>query len=227
MSAHGLPREANVIAKTDLGRSPVAGPAQARTLIDWLLWHGTASATRVAAKQKIGGSWRDFTWAEVVERVRKVSDGLVKLGVQPGDRVCIYANTSYDWCVADFAIAAAQAVTVPVYASNTPEETAYIVNDSGAKVVFYDHDKPDGKAQGRWTRLQALGGKIPTVERFISFEQASDPAAKRMGMGELEALGAEAAKAAPKALEERVSQLKSDDLNVVLYTRGPPACPRA
>ncbi|HEY3451127.1 MAG TPA: long-chain fatty acid--CoA ligase [Myxococcales bacterium] len=215
-----------MIAKTNLGNAPVAGPTQARTLIDWLLWHGSASATRMAAKQKVAGSWREITWAEMVARVRKVSDGLVKLGVRPGDRVCIYANTSYDWCVADFAIAGAQAVTVPIYASNTPEETAYIINNSESKVVFYDHDKPDGKSQGRWTRLQAIADKIPAVERFISFEQASEVPAKRIGMGELEAMGAEAAKANPKAFEERVAQLKGDDLNVILYTSGTTGVPK-
>ena len=221
-----LLEEANVIAKSNLGNAPVAGPSQARTLIDWMLWHGTASATRVAAKSKIAGVWRDFTWAEMVARVRKVSDGLVKLGVQPGDRVCIFAHTSFDWCVADFAIAAAQAVTVPIYASNTPEETAYIVNDSGAKVVFYDNDKPEAKSQGRWTRLRAIAEKTPGVERYLSFEQASDPAEKRMGLGELEALGEEAAKTAPKALEERAAKLQKDDLNVVLYTSGTTGVPK-
>ncbi|MGC4121823.1 MAG: long-chain fatty acid--CoA ligase [Myxococcales bacterium] len=215
-----------MIAKTNLGNSPLAGPSQARTLIDWMLWHGAASATRVAAKQKIGGVWKEFTWADLVARVRKVSDGLVKLGVQPGDRICVFANTSYDWCVADFAIAAAQAVTVPIYASNTPEETAYLINDSGAKVVFYDHDKPEGKTQGRWTRLQAIANKTPGVEKFISFEQASDPSAKRLGMGELEAQGAAAAKDAPKAFEERVAKLQKDDLNVVLYTSGTTGVPK-
>ncbi len=203
-----------------------AAPPEADSLVDFLLWHARVSATRIAAKQKVNGVWRDYTWAELGDRVRRLSEGLVKLGIQPGDRVAIYANPCLSWCLMDLAIEAARAVPTPIYPSNTPEEVAYIVNDSEVKLVCFDHGRMEGKVPGRWARLQTAAPKMPTVQRFLSFEQPSDEPNRLMGMGELEQLGAQAVKENPRGLEERAKQIKSDDLNCILYTSGTTGQPK-
>ena len=141
-------------AQKSLSGAPLtAAPPEAKSMVDFLLWHAQVSATRIGAKQKSNGFWRDYTWAEIGGRVRKLSEGLVKLGIKPGDRVGIFANTSLEWTLADLATQGALAVPIPIYASNTPEELTYIANDAGVKLIFFDHDKADGKIAGRWQRV--------------------------------------------------------------------------
>ncbi len=72
-----------------------------------------------------------YTWSTILAEVRRLSAALLGQGIKPGDRVAIFAGTSLRWCVVDLAVSAARAVTVPIYASNTPEEVQYILEHSG------------------------------------------------------------------------------------------------
>ena len=73
---------------------------------------------------------------------------MVARGVKPGDRVAIFGATSLQWVVCDLAISAARGVTVPIYASNTPDEVRFVLSDSGASLLFVDDDLPDGRQAG-------------------------------------------------------------------------------
>ncbi len=82
-----------------------------------------------------GGTWITRSFADVGETVRRLALGLIDLGVQPGDRVSILANTRPEWTYADFAALTAGATVVPIYQTNSPEECQYVLDNSDAKVV--------------------------------------------------------------------------------------------
>ena len=65
-----------------------------------------------------------------------MSGALRKWGVGRGDRVAILSENRPEWTIADFASLLLGAVTVPIYATLTAEQTAYILRDSGARVIF-------------------------------------------------------------------------------------------
>ena len=109
-----------------------------------LLVRRAQDRSSVAAVQKRAGRWEDVTWSAILDQVKKVSEGLVAEGIQPGERVAIFAATSLQWVICDLAISAAQAITVPIYASNTPDECRYILNNSESVLVFVDSDDADG-----------------------------------------------------------------------------------
>ena len=69
--------------------------------------------------------------------VAGVARGLQQWGIGKGDRVAILSENRPEWMIADFASLLLGAVTVPIYATLTAEQTAYILRDSGARVVFY------------------------------------------------------------------------------------------
>src|SRR6186997_460095 len=93
-----------------------------------------------AAQHKTAAGWVDVSWGDVLEQVKRLSNALVGWGVKPGDRVAIFGGTTLQWVVTDLAISAARAITVPIYASNTVDEIRYVLQHSGATLVFVDHD---------------------------------------------------------------------------------------
>ena len=78
-------------------------------------------------------TWHPITWRETAERVSALARGLRALGIEPGDRVALVAENRPEWLIADVAIMAAGAVTVPAYITNTVEDHLHILSDSGAK----------------------------------------------------------------------------------------------
>ena len=81
----------------------------------------------VAARYRDGDGWADVTFAELNERVSDLAMGLIELGVEAGDRVSVLADTRFEWTVIDLAISACGGVVVPIYASNSPKECAWVL----------------------------------------------------------------------------------------------------
>src|SRR5579885_1969735 len=88
---------------------------------------------RPAWRFQRAGTWVDRSYREVADEVRTIAAGLVAQGIAPGDRVCVLGETSERWAAAGLGVLAAGAVLVPVYASSSPEECAWIVSNSGAR----------------------------------------------------------------------------------------------
>lgn len=175
-----------------------------------------------AVTHKVQGKWTDVSWASVLEEVRKVSAGLVAAGVQPGDRVAIFGATTLTWIVCDLAISASRAVCVPIYASNTPDEVEYILQNSGATLLFVDHDVADGKQKGRLSRVREKIAACAEVKKVVLFEGA--PGGEREST--LAALIDGGKAEAPDAFDARVKALAPDDLCHFIYTSGTTGNPK-
>jgi long-chain acyl-CoA synthetase len=77
--------------------------------------------------------WRSQSWSEAAARISELSRTLRALGVEPGDRVALVSENRPAWLIADVAIMAAGAITVPAYTTNSEDDHHYLLNDSGAK----------------------------------------------------------------------------------------------
>jgi long-chain acyl-CoA synthetase len=82
------------------------------------------------------GRWDDVTAGQFRDDVAALAKGLVAAGIEPGDRVALMSRTRYEWTLADYAIWAAGAVTVPIYETSSAEQIEWIVTDSGARAAF-------------------------------------------------------------------------------------------
>ena len=122
-----------------------------------------ASAAQQVLRWKEGGVWRTSTWADWDKASREIAGGLLALGVGKGERSCILANTRPEWLHADIGILMAGGVTVPIYQSNLPHECEYIINDSGAKVVFVENP-------AQLAKLMAERDKLKGVVKVIYFD---------------------------------------------------------
>src|SRR5882672_404215 len=123
------------------------------------------SAHRIALRSKKRGSWHGTTWGEWNLRAKDLAGGLLGLGVMPGDRVAIFADTREEWVVADMAILLAGGITVPVYPTLTSEQAAFTLSDSGAKIVFVgDREQLEKVRSAEAARI------LGTVERIVVFD---------------------------------------------------------
>ena len=91
--------------------------------------------------RKQAGSWQSISWAEAARQVAALAVALRAEGINPGDRVMIVSENRPEFCIADLAIMAAGAVSVPTYTTNTTRDHDHILNDSGARAVIVSTPK--------------------------------------------------------------------------------------
>lgn len=109
---------------------------------------------------KQNGAYTSLTRGELGGMVMDLAAWLMKKGVKKGDRVAVFSFNRYEWWVADLAILSLGAVTVPIYPTNSADESLYILKNSGTKFVFVgDVDQKQRIAEIR-TKAKSLGGVI-------------------------------------------------------------------
>lgn len=82
------------------------------------------------------GAFTSVTWRQAADQVTALARGLRARGIVPGDRVVVVAENRPEWLLADLAIMAAGAITVPTYTTNTVNDHRYILTDCGAAAVI-------------------------------------------------------------------------------------------
>src|SRR6266481_5402004 len=105
-----------------------------QTLNDILMAVCTSCRERVMLQRGAVG-WVPISSTEIYRGVVGVARALESWGVRKGDRVAILSENRPEWTITDFAVLALGAVTVPIYATQTAEQTAFILNNSGARVI--------------------------------------------------------------------------------------------
>jgi long-chain acyl-CoA synthetase len=151
---------------------------------------------------------RSFSTGEFLRRAAALADALTDLGVSAGDRVMVLCDTRPEWHMVDIAVLSIGAVTVPIYGTLTPEQVAYQVADSGAKVAIAENAEQMAKLLAIRDRCPALGDVV----------QIDDNRAD--GVLAFEALATAAADGAEDRFWERAAAVDEADLATIVYTSG-------
>jgi long-chain acyl-CoA synthetase len=159
------------------------------------------------------GEWVELSFNELWEQVRDLAFGLIGLGVDVGDRVCILANTRVEFTVADLAVSTLGAVVVPVYPSNSPDECAWVVGNSGAKVIVCED-------AAQVAKIDKVRGELPELAHVLIIDGAADGA---VSMAEIAARGAGGDDA---ELQRRAAAVGPDDACLIIYTSGTTGRPK-
>ena len=168
---------------------------------------------RVAVRVKRGDEWAEHTYAEVGEVVAELAQGLIALGVDPGDRVAILADTRPEWTYASLAISAAGAVVVPIYPTNSPKECAWVLGDSGATVVICD-------STDQAEKVAKVRDELDALEHVVLTEGEGDGT---LSFDELRERGRDAGS---DELEQRRGGVDPDDAYTIIYTSGTTGNPK-
>ncbi|HJU53832.1 MAG TPA: AMP-binding protein, partial [Pyrinomonadaceae bacterium] len=89
-----------------------------------------------ALNTKRGGDWHNISGETFAERVRHIALGLDEIGVRRGDRVALLSENRPEWSIVDLAILSIGAVNGPIYTTQAVEQVRFILEDSGARLLF-------------------------------------------------------------------------------------------
>ncbi|MBW9211266.1 long-chain fatty acid--CoA ligase [Mumia sp. zg.B53] len=174
--------------------------------------------TREAYRYPVGENWRSLTWGETGDVVSRIAAGLVSLGIKPEERVAIASGTRYEWILADLAIMAAGAATTTVYPTTVTDDVAYILADSGSRIVFAEDAV-------QLAKLQDKRSELPDVIKVVLFDGDHD-SDWVITLSDLEQLGDKLLAEQPSVVEERVAAISPDQLATLIYTSGTTGRPK-
>lgn len=180
-----------------------------------------ASDRRIHPAQlvKRGGSWQTMSWETLTQTVRQIATGMLTLGVQTGDRVAILADSCAEWVWCDLAILSTAGLTVPVYASSTPEQVAYILQNAEVSLVYVD-------TLAQLDKLQHIRDQVPTLRQVICMRGEMPPATPWvLSLADLQACGATAT-GHEAELDKRLHSLTPDHEATYVYTSGTTGPPK-
>lgn len=174
-----------------------------------------AHAERPALSVKQDGEWKARTYAEYGRDARRLACALLELGTAFGDRVALLAENRPEWVIADEAILMAGAATVPVYPTLTGTQSAYILNDCGAKIVILS-------SEAQLAKLLEVRDQLPQVTHLVVMNEVQQRA-DHVGVYQLRDLldlGESCDAKHGEELASRIQAQTADSLATIVYTSG-------
>jgi long-chain acyl-CoA synthetase len=166
-----------------------------------------------AMKLRRGETWESVSARKIYQQALGISRTLRTWGIGAGDRIAILSENRPEWTISDFACLLAGAVVVPIYSTLTPEQTAYILQDSGARAIFVSTQKQADKV----LKIQ----KETPVERIVAMEKGAGPLCL-----EWDELASTGPKQRDAQFDERARQVRAEDLATIIYTSGTTGTPK-
>jgi len=189
-----------------------------KTLAYMILKKAEEFADLDALTHKVKGQWVTIKWKDFGEQIRAVAKALLEMGLQPGEMAGIFSANRAEWAIADLGILAIRAVSVPIYATNSAEEAAHIVNDAGIKILFVGE-------QEQYNRAKQVMAESAYLKKIIAFDRdiviSGDDS---MYFDDLLAIGRRSKQDA--TLQERLNTVNPDDILTLIYTSGTTGKPK-
>jgi len=167
---------------------------------------------------KRDGAYRAISWRETARQASALSRGLRDLGILRGDRVALIAENRPEWMIADFAIMAAGAITVPAYTTNTIDDHRHILANSGARALIVS---TPALAQ----RVMPAADQIIDIENIITIEKLTIGQVSHAEIHLWDDIIARGA-ALPDDVAEMVAKAARDDTACLIYTSGTGGVPK-
>jgi long-chain acyl-CoA synthetase len=163
-----------------------------------------------ALNYKSDGKWIPISSRQLIIRAENVALGLTSLGLKRGDRAAILAANSPEWTIADAGCQFAGIVDVPIYTTLSPDSVRYILDDSGARVLFIE-------GEHSYARIREAIETCSALETVVFFRGRCEGV---MSFVELERLGADLRAQRPEASDVRGHDPKPGDIATLIYTSG-------
>jgi long-chain acyl-CoA synthetase len=181
-----------------------------RTLCDILVRLESSPSKPDLLRHKTGDSWKSIATEAFCREVRDAARGLRAMGIRRGDRVAILSENRPEWAVADHAILAAGAVTVPIYPTLLADQVEYILADSGAAAVLLSSPEQAAK-------VDAVRPRLPALRDVAVFDGEASGARSWTAL---------VARGAAAPASDDLGQVDPSDLASLIYTSGTTGRPK-
>ncbi len=168
-----------------------------------------------ALAYKIGDVWNYLNGIDAIDRVKRIAMGLAAMGVKPGDRVAIISENRPEWSLVDLAILSMRAVNVPIYTTQAVEQVRFILENSGARMLFFSGKKI-------WKHAEEAVRSVETLEKLVFFDAADRPddESRAITLADVESRGDEHSKINADVFDDSLGAIDPDDLATIIYTSG-------
>ena len=177
---------------------------------------------RVAMREKAYGIWQPYTWKDFYDKVEAIFYGLMSLGIQPGDKVCILGDNAPEYYWAEIASTSGLGVVVPIYSDALPDEVKYIASHSESKFAFAED-------QEQVDKFLQIREELPNLSKVIYWEPKGLQAYTEellVSINSLTEQGKKYKEEHPGLFEQYVEKGRVNDLAVLSYTSGTSALPK-
>ncbi|MCG8438020.1 MAG: long-chain fatty acid--CoA ligase [Pseudomonadales bacterium] len=175
----------------------------------------------IAHREKELGIWQSHSWLDYYQKARAIGVALLSLGLERGQPVSILSEDNKEWLYCDLGIAGAGGISNGVYTTDSAEQLAYLINDSGSAFLFVENDE-------QLDKYLTVRDQVPTLKKVIVYDRKglrdfSDPMV--IFLDELYALG-EQIPDAEEQFSASIAQSQPDDIRMLIYTSGTTGAPK-
>jgi long-chain acyl-CoA synthetase len=156
---------------------------------------------------KRGSEWQVISSRQLYGYVATLARVLKQWGIHKGDRVAILSENRPEWMIADFACMTTGIVDVPIYATLTADQTLYLLQNSGARVIFVSTLEQLRKIQAIWEQT--------SLEKIVVMDDISE-----INVIPMWSLINSASPEEDPQFDEEAHRISSDDLATLIYTSG-------
>ena len=161
---------------------------------------------------KVNGEWQALSTKDFLDRSMRLSKALIHLGISSGDRVAVASTNRYEWNILDIAVQQVGAVLVPLYPTISAKDYAYILNDCSAAYMFVGNQEIADK-------ITEVKPQLTTLKEVYAFDELNEV----RSWNTLFELTHEVSEL---MVQERMDQVKPEDLLTIIYTSGTTGNPK-
>jgi long-chain acyl-CoA synthetase len=200
----------------DRARVPLSAE-DPRTLAELFLKSAQKYPRPGALNFKKDGAWHAISSSEMIARIENIALGLQSLGLGKGDRAAILASNSPEWTLADAACQFTGVIDVPIYTTLAPASISYVLQDSGARLLFLENAE-------LFAHIRDILPECPALEKIVCFAaadvQAGIDTEDAVSLAELENAGANIKAENPTLISKLIAAVAPEDIATLIYTSG-------
>lgn len=185
---------------------------QVKTISDFYYFQLQHTPREDAFTQKENGKWTPLSINDFITKSQHFSLGLMKLGIQKGDRIAIISSNRTEWHLTDLAAQQIGVINVPIYPNITEDDYAYILNDCGAKVVFVSN-------LDLLNSIENIKASAPELKHIYTYDKidGKNHYSEVIDLGKNENTD---------SIADIKNQLTEDELATLIYTSGTTGKPK-